>query len=116
MRTVLAACALAATAVTLAVTLRAGEGWDPARAATYLDGRQQKWFAWPRAASADGPCVSCHTGMPYLLARPALRKLLHEPAPTMYETGLRHRLEARAGAEPEDGLQRTNTIFEAMFV
>jgi len=54
--------------------------------------------------------------MPYLLARPALRKLLHEPLPTMYETGLRHRLDARAGAEPVDGLQRTNTIFEAMFV
>ena len=54
--------------------------------------------------------------MPYLLARPALRKVLHEPLPTMYETGLRHRLDARAGAEPVDGLQRTNTIFETLFV
>ena len=116
MKTSFAAGAVLATGVTLAVTLSAGDGWDPARAATYLDARQQKWFAWPRAASPDGPCVSCHTGMPYLLARPALRKVLHEPLPTMYETGLRHRLDARAGAEPVDGLQRTNTIFETLFV
>ena len=118
MRKVVLAALLLATVFTLAVTglAKSGENWDPALAARYLDARQEAWFAWPRAASPDGPCISCHTGMPYLLARPALRKLLHESAPTMYETGLRHRLDARAGKEPVDGLQRTNTIFEAMFV
>ena len=45
------------------------------------------WFAWKPAASPDGPCVSCHTGMTYLLARPALRRALGETQPTMFETG-----------------------------
>jgi len=54
--------------------------------------------------------------MPYLLARPALRRVLHEALPTTYEKGLLSRLQKRAGAEPVDALQRTNTIFEAMFV
>ena len=118
MRKLLAAAVLLVAGFTFAVTTlaRSSENWDPALAARYLDARQEAWFAWPRAASPDGPCISCHTGLPYLLARPALRKLLHENAPTMYETGLRHRLDLRAGKEPVDGLQRTNTIFEAMFV
>jgi squalene-hopene/tetraprenyl-beta-curcumene cyclase len=118
MRKLFAAPLLLVATSTLAVTALAprAEKWDPALAARYLDARQEAWFAWPRAASPDGPCISCHTGMPYLLARPALRKLLHESAPTMYETGLRHRLDLRAGKEQVDGLQRTNTIFEAMFV
>ncbi len=118
MRKVFAATALLAATFSLSVTpiARDAENWNPALAAAYLDARQEAWFAWPRAASPDGPCMSCHTGMPYLLARPALRKLLHESAPTKYETGLRHRLDARAGVEPVDALQRTNTIFEAMFV
>ncbi len=55
-----------------------GAGWNPRLAAKYLDDRQRDWFAWPQAKSPDGPCVSCHTGMPYLLARPALRRLLKE--------------------------------------
>jgi hypothetical protein len=29
---------------------RAGEKWNPALAATYLDARQEAGFAWPRAA------------------------------------------------------------------
>src|SRR5947199_10202871 len=90
--------------------------WDAIGAARYLDGRQKEWFAWPQAASANGPCVSCHTGMPYLLARPALRQVLHEAAPTMYETKLIDRLTAHAGAKPAAGLQSVETIFAAMFV
>lgn len=66
--------------------------WNPRLAAQYLDGRQKEWFAWPQAASAEGPCVSCHTGLPYLLARPALRRILGEAQPTEYETGLLNRL------------------------
>jgi squalene-hopene/tetraprenyl-beta-curcumene cyclase len=108
--------ALAGGCVLLTSATRSAVEWNPKLAADYLDSRQKEWFAWPRAASPDGPCVSCHTGMPYLLARPALRTLLHESVPTMYETGLRHRLESYAGAEPADGLQRTNAIFVTMFV
>jgi len=62
--------------------------WKPRLAAEYLDAREKDWFAWPAARSAGGTCVSCHTGMTYLLARPALRKLLGEGQPTQYETGL----------------------------
>ena len=62
--------------------------WNPQLAANYLDGRQKEWFAWPRANTAKGVCVSCHTGLPYMLARPALRTVLKEGGPLPYETGL----------------------------
>jgi len=62
--------------------------WNPRQAADYLDARQKAWFAWPVAKAAGGTCVSCHTSMTYLMARPALRKLLGEAEPTQYETGL----------------------------
>jgi squalene-hopene/tetraprenyl-beta-curcumene cyclase len=61
--------------------------WNPQLAANYLDGRQKEWFAWPRANTAVGVCVSCHTGLPYMLARPALRTVLKEAGPSPYETG-----------------------------
>src|SRR5712692_10288916 len=90
--------------------------WNAKLAAQYLDSRQKDWFAWKRAQSADGPCVSCHTGLTYLLARPALRRLLHEKEPTVYETGLLNRLRANAGAKPPANLQGVETIFAAMFL
>src|SRR6059058_3854804 len=74
--------------------------WNPRAAADYLDARQKEWFAWPAANANAKPCVSCHGGLTYLLARPALRRVLHEPDPTTYETGLldslRDRLPKRA--------------------
>ncbi len=73
------------------------EGWNPKLAAQYLDGRQKAWFEWPRAKATGGVCISCHTGVPYLLARPALRKALGETSPTAWETGLVDGLRARAG-------------------
>jgi len=69
--------------------------WNPKLAADYLDSRQKEWFAWKAAAKTGGPCVSCHTGLTYLLARPALRGLLNEPGATTYETGLKSGLLAR---------------------
>src|SRR5262249_7430797 len=81
-----------ALAIALAAVPVRGAGWSPQLAAKYLDERQREWFAWPQAQSPNGPCVSCHTGMPYLVARPALRRLLKETQPTMYETGLLDRL------------------------
>lgn len=44
-------------------------GWKAAEAGHYLDERQQVWFA-------RAHCISCHTGLPYALARPALRQLV----------------------------------------
>lgn len=69
--------------------------WNPRAAADYLDSRQQQWSAWPVANRSGVPCVSCHTGAPYLFARPALRRALGEKAPTVYETALRESLRAR---------------------
>jgi len=72
--------------------------WSPRLAAKYLDSRQKDWFAWPTAKATSGPCISCHTGVTYLLARPALRETLGESGPTAYETGLRDALLARSGS------------------
>jgi len=69
--------------------------WSPRLAAEYLDSRQKEWFAWPAAKATGGPCVSCHTGITYLLVRPALRRALGESAPTSYERGLLDGLRAR---------------------
>jgi squalene-hopene/tetraprenyl-beta-curcumene cyclase len=71
--------------------------WNPKLAAQYLDSREKEWFAWPPAKIPGGPCISCHTGVTYLLARPALRRVLGEAEPTAYETGLKDALLARAG-------------------
>jgi len=53
--------------------------WDPKAAAGYMDARQSWWMTWPNAArDHDTACVSCHTALPYALARPALRAPLGE--------------------------------------
>lgn len=111
------ACVIAALflfSLSMARTLAAD--WSPERAAQYLDARQKAWFEWKPAASVDGPCVSCHTGMTYLLARPALRKALGEPEPTIYERGILDRLRANAGAKPAGPLRDVEVIFAALFL
>jgi squalene-hopene/tetraprenyl-beta-curcumene cyclase len=74
--------------------------WNPRLAADYLDGREKEWFAWKTAKTPGGPCVSCHTGVTYLIVRPALRSALGEAQPTEYETGLRDALRARIPLDP----------------
>ena len=52
---------------------------DDKAAAGYLDGRFTWWTSWPSAARDHGTfCVSCHTVLPYALARPTLRAALAE--------------------------------------
>jgi hypothetical protein len=52
----------------------------------YLDGREEEWIAWPVGLHSGVACVSCHTGLPYLAARPAQRQALNEKSsPTFYE-------------------------------
>jgi len=59
----------------------AAQTWDKAAAAKYLDSRQAWWQDWPHAQKDHGTvCVSCHTQVPYALARPALRNSLGEHA------------------------------------
>src|SRR5216684_4268311 len=85
--------------------------WSPRLAADYLDSRQKEWFAWPAAKSAGGPCVSCHTGVTYLLVRPGLRRALGESGPTSYEKGLvdglRSRVEKKTASELSPGAKET---------
>src|SRR5215831_14837718 len=99
------------------------QDWSPQLAAKYLDARQKDWFAWPTAQAAEGPCVSCHTGMTYLLARPALRQSLHETEPTVYESGLIEALRKRVqkktpeelAVKPSQALG-VEAIFSALFL
>src|SRR6476646_4358983 len=56
--------------------------WNAAAAAAYLDGREAWWLTWPTASrDHNTSCISCHTALPYALARPALRTALTEQAP-----------------------------------
>ncbi|MCC6394035.1 MAG: hypothetical protein IT167_25785 [Bryobacterales bacterium] len=69
--------------------------WNKQLAAKYLDQRQEDWFAWKPSTAVGGPCLSCHTGLTYLLARPALRRALNETAAGPYEKGLLAGLKTR---------------------
>ena len=63
--------------------------WNQRKAADYLDQRIAWWMAWPAAARGQGTfCVSCHTAVPYALARPALRAALGESNPSINERKL----------------------------
>ena len=70
--------------------------WDGAAAADYLDGRQAWWETWPVAErDHETSCVSCHTTLPYALARPALRPALGETGPSVPEVHLLEDVEKR---------------------
>ena len=52
---------------------RTSERWNPAAAAAYLDRRTSWWIHWqPAARDHDTFCISCHTTLPYALARESL--------------------------------------------
>ncbi len=64
-------------------------GWNAAGAARYLDARLQWWRSWPKSArDHDTRCISCHTALPFALARPTLRKALGESAPSPTEQAM----------------------------
>ena len=63
--------------------------WNPKAAAAYLDQRATWWTTWPNAQRDHGTfCVSCHTALPYALARPSLRRPLGETAASPAEAAL----------------------------
>jgi squalene-hopene/tetraprenyl-beta-curcumene cyclase len=80
-------------AVVSCATAIAGENtpsqWDKARAAQYLDSRGENWFKFGSANRGEGAsashCISCHSLLPYALARPALRRSSNEKSPTGWE-------------------------------
>jgi squalene-hopene/tetraprenyl-beta-curcumene cyclase len=72
-------------------------GWNPQAAAAYLDGRATFWATWPNAARDHGTfCISCHTTLPFSIARPALRGVLGERTPGPAETKIFENLLTRA--------------------
>ena len=68
------------------------KSWKPEKAEAYLDERQKAWFAFSSADSGEGEtrtsCVSCHTVLPYVLARPVLRKFVGTETATEQEKKL----------------------------
>jgi squalene-hopene/tetraprenyl-beta-curcumene cyclase len=72
-------------------------GWDAKAAATYLDGRAEFWSTWSYAQRDSGTfCMSCHTTLPYALARPSLRAPLGEREPSAAEQKIFGNLVTRA--------------------
>ncbi len=86
----LAACLLAGLFATGSPPeTKAANSWSEKAAAAYLDQRANWWMGWPAAArDHETFCVSCHTAVPYALARPALRAALAEDAPSASEQRL----------------------------
>jgi hypothetical protein len=63
-------------------------GWDREAAARYLDSRMDAWWANAKTLKTEGGetrCLSCHTALPYVWARPALRRSLNVSEPTPHE-------------------------------
>jgi len=73
-------------------------GWDRDKAAQYLDGRMDSWLAKAtklKTGEGKTSCISCHAVVPYLLARPALRKAMGVSSPTLQETKLMEEITQR---------------------
>ena len=72
--------------------------WNRQAAAKFLDDRETWWQAWPRAQKDHGTlCISCHTVVPYAMARMELRRDLHEAATTAPEQVMLASVEKRVG-------------------
>ena len=74
------------TAISSSTSGHSTELWNTKTAATYLDQRAAWWASWSAAGRDHNTfCVSCHTTLPYVLARPVLRTELHESGPSASE-------------------------------
>jgi squalene-hopene/tetraprenyl-beta-curcumene cyclase len=64
--------------------------WKPETAGAYLDAREKEWFAFDSRGegATTSTCVSCHSVLPYALARPALRKIVRAETPGQWESKL----------------------------
>jgi hypothetical protein len=76
--TLSAGCGLVlAGMVHLASPVSAATTWDTTAAAKHMDERQTWWMNWPKAKRDHGTsCVSCHTALPYAMARTSLREMM----------------------------------------
>ena len=76
-------------------------GWNPAAAAQYLDARMDLWWTNAKTLKTgdrDARCLSCHTAVPYALARPVLRRLANEQTPTAHEERIAETASVRVNA------------------
>jgi squalene-hopene/tetraprenyl-beta-curcumene cyclase len=70
--------------------------WDATRAAAYLDSRELWWQGWAPAQKDHGTiCISCHTVVPYAMARPTLRQAADKTAMSAPEKVLMDSVEKR---------------------
>jgi squalene-hopene/tetraprenyl-beta-curcumene cyclase len=70
--------------------------WDATRAADYLDSRELWWQGWAPAQKDHGTiCISCHTVVPYAMARPTLRQAVDKTAMSAPEKVLIDSVEKR---------------------
>ena len=94
---VAAGLVLAGTIVVRAGQSAASPGFDAKAAAAYLDSRAEWWSTWQSAARDKGTfCISCHTTLPYALARPALRAAIGEGDASTTESKILGNLLTRA--------------------
>ncbi len=78
-----------------------GSGWNQESAASYLDERMDVWFANAKklqTGQGETACVSCHTAVPYALARPVLRRAMHVSSATPQEARLLEEVTRRVEA------------------
>ena len=90
-----------------ALPLRAVEEprWDRNAAARYLDGRMDAWWANAKTLKTDGGetrCLSCHTALPYLWSRQALRHSQAATPPTPHEQRVLEQVSRRIGYRGDD--------------
>ena len=90
-----------------ALPLRAGEEprWDRAAAARYLDSRMDAWWANAKTLRTEGGetrCLSCHTALPYVWARQALRHAQATTQPTPHERRVLEQVSRRIGYRGDD--------------
>lgn len=72
--------------------------WSAPAAQKYMDGRETWWQGWPVSQRDHNTvCISCHSAVPYALARPALRKDLGESGPSQPEQFLLNGVIKRVG-------------------
>lgn len=82
---------LAALGVCLSLPA-AAPALDLSKALQYLDSRQQQWANWKPAQRPGGACMSCHTGLPYVLAMRALNEKQPRPHERDLIQGVKTRL------------------------
>jgi squalene-hopene/tetraprenyl-beta-curcumene cyclase len=79
--------------------------WDGDAAARYLDGRMDVWWANAKTLRTDDGetrCLSCHTALPYIWARPALRRSQAVAQPTPHEQRVVEQVSRRIGYRGDD--------------